>query len=122
MTVIDWISSDEKELEEMEVSLGGLGGWFKDGMRWKDYIENLSEHKIPYAEAMRKSVIDKAIKHGGDWHQNSDEGTPLFSDNTVASFSFRAWGDILAAIWSTEENKDYCYMDFYVEGILSRRK
>jgi hypothetical protein len=32
----------------------------------------------------------------------------------VATFSYRGWGDIMAAIWSEEENKDYNYMDFYM--------
>ena len=41
--------------------------------------------------------------------------TPVFDDGTVGSFSFRAWGDLMAAIWNTEENTNkYSYMDFYM--------
>ena len=39
---------------------------------------------------------------------------PLFSDGKVATFSFRGWGDLMAAIWSEAEDKDYGYMDFYM--------
>jgi hypothetical protein len=37
----------------------------------------------------------------------------MFSDGSVATFSLRGWGDLLAAVYSERDNKDYCYMDFY---------
>jgi hypothetical protein len=111
MKIIKWISSDDSE--KLEQSFGGLGGFFQNGMRWKDYIAVVNEDKLHYAEALREEIIRLKIKESGPWHQNDSNGTPVFEDNTYASFSFRAWGDLLAAIWSSEENKDYCYMDFY---------
>lgn len=42
----------------------------------------------------------------------TDCGCPVFSDGTVSRMSFRAWGDFMAAVWSEEEDKDYCYVDF----------
>ena len=56
---------------------------------------------------MRKFVIEHKIKITGDQHQYSDAGVPLFSDNTVGFFSYRGWGDFMAAVWSTEENINY---------------
>lgn len=123
MKVIRWIS--RRESEKYKKSIGGLGGWFnagyihedqKDqkGQRWKDFIEIWKEEVRPYFEAIRESVLEKRIKMTGEEHQYGLDGIPLFEDNTVGCFSFRAWGDLMAAIWSEKENKDYTYMDFYV--------
>ncbi len=69
---------------------------------------------VKYIEALRKKIIADNIKCAGDIHQ--DKMVPLFNDNTVGLFSWRAWGDLMAAIWSEEENKDYCYLQFYMTG------
>ena len=114
ITVVDWISEDETE--NRECSVGGLGGWFgwkKKGQRWKDFIKRVKDEKKPYYEAIRKSVVENGIRYTGVQHQDEDDGVPLFSDNTIGSFSYRAWGDLMAAIWSEEEDKDYSYMNFY---------
>jgi len=103
-----------KEADKYDLSLGGMGGFFKRGMRWQDYIDSFMPKAHPYAEAFRKYVVENKIREGGDWHQYSPAGTPLFSDKTVGVFSYRAWGDIMAAIWSEEEDADYSYMDFYM--------
>ena len=47
-------------------------------------------------------------------HQNGAVAVPLWSNGKVDTYSFRSWGDLMAAVWSTEENKDYGYMDFYM--------
>ena len=99
-------------------TIGGLGGFFKDGMRWEDYIDMYLPNGQEYAEALRRYIIKNKIKRGGDWHQSEEEGTPLFTDGTVACFSFRAWGDVLAAIWSSEEDRDYSYMSFYMDSFM----
>lgn len=108
-----WISPEEADGRD---PVGGIGGWFNwesKGMRWKDYV---ATWRVPaYAEALRKEIVEKGIRRGGDWHQNDEEGTPLFSDGKVGSFTYRAWGDLLAAIWSEEEGNDYTYMDFYLD-------
>jgi hypothetical protein len=112
--VVDWITCDKSD--HYETSFGGFGGFFDNGMRWKDYIDIWKDEVKPYAEALKKEIIEKNIRFGGEWHQYSGSGVPLFSDNTVATFSYRAWGDLLAAIWSDEENKDYSYVNFYMSG------
>ena len=106
----------EMKQKIMDISIGGMGGWFgfdEKGQRWKNYIDSISKEFIPYAEAIKESVIANNIRYSGDEHQNKYDGVPVFDDNTIGSFSFRAWGDIMAAIWSEVENKDYSYMDFY---------
>ncbi len=114
-SVIKWIPYTEIDSYQ-ENGLGGMGGWFSDGMRWDDYVDGVGAPLIFYAESLRHRIIKDKIRHGGDWHQSSDQGVPLFADGTIATFSYRAWGDILAAIWSTEDQKDYSYMDFYMCG------
>lgn len=112
--VKEWVSHNEAEI--YTVSCGGVsGGWFNrsnEGHRWKDYIKTFDDNVKLYLEAIRKEVIDNNLKFGGNTHR--EEMTPLFSDDTIGRFSYRAWGDLMAAIWSEEENKDYDYTYFYM--------
>lgn len=121
MKVIDWISNDAAE-GKPDAPIGGMGGWFgkggEDGWsgnhRWADYLAKWKEPSHPYAEALRDAIVERRIWECGDWHQSeSCTGVPLFEDGTVATFSFRAWGDLLAAVWSEQLGRSYCYMDFY---------
>lgn len=120
--VIRWTSYDK--VEPSPRNIGGWGGFFAKGMRWEDYIDNFDDEtawKIPYFEVLRREIIEKKIRHCGQWHQSSLEGAPIFIDGTTGLFSYRAWGDLMAAIWSTEENRDYGYMDFYMDEPSMRR-
>lgn len=113
ITVVDWIPDSESE--DREEAIGGFGGFFREGMRGNsDYFCRIDQEYQPYYKAIRKSVIELNIRHTGEEHQNAPDGVPLFSDGKVARFSWRAWGDLMAAIWSEEENEDYSYMDFYM--------
>lgn len=87
-------------------------------MRWKDYLQSHHEDGHPYLEAVRAAVLQLRLRRGGDWHQTDERGAPVFSDGTAATFSFRAWGDLLAAVWSEAEGKDYSYMDFYMDSMV----
>lgn len=113
--VVDWISYDD--IGGREEAISGMGGFFdfnEKGMRWKDYIEIWKDEVKPYAEAIRESVLQRGSLLTGSEHQSSANGVPLFDDGKIGSFSYRAWGDLMAAIWSEKENKDYNYMDFYM--------
>jgi hypothetical protein len=110
---LTWIAYSETEKFDESKDLGGMGGFFSDGMRWKDYIENDKEEYHPYLEAIRKSIVANEIWADGYWHQQGDHGVPLFDDGFFGCYSFRAWGDLLAAVWSEHYNEDYSYMSFY---------
>jgi len=112
MKVKRWISL--KQAEEYKESVGWVGGWFSNGHRWKDYIEDYKEPISLYLEAIRQSVLENCLRLTGEQHQYSINGIPLFEDDTVGIFTFRAWGDLMAAIWSEAENKNYSYIDFYM--------
>jgi len=140
LKIVEWLE-DSDEIDEFPISVGWMGGWvgtrpdpedesefprslFDGSHRWKDYLEYLEtinpkddlyiEPKYPlvdYIEVIRKEVLKHKLRWTGAEHQAI--GIPKFSDGTVGVFSYRAWGDLMAAIWSEEEDKDYSYMDFY---------
>lgn len=112
MKVIGWISYSEIE-EGFEESFGGLGGFFHNGMRFNDYITSFVDDVHDYIYALRVEIVKCGIMKNGYQHQNEEFGVPVFSDGTYACFSFRGWGDLMAAIWSEERGRDYSYMDFY---------
>lgn len=112
-----WVTYDDEAHKDLR-DIGIMGGFFQDGMRWNDYLENCP---VPeYAEAIRRSVLASGDRFCGDEHQNGDNRTPLFSDGAIGTFSYRAWGDLMAAIWSTHDERDYNYMDFYCCGVSPR--
>lgn len=114
MEVIKFITYNESE-NYPENPIGGLGGFFKDGMRWNDYKFQFHQEHHETLENLRQSIIDNEIRCTGEQHQYSDyESCPVFEDETCATYSYRAWGDLMAAVWSTHENRDYNYMDFYM--------
>jgi|GEM_PF-3621061 len=112
-SVVRWASF--KETKGMPISIKGFDGWFiqgKKGQHWESYLEAIGESLIPYANAIRESVIKNNIRYKGSEHIYSDNGIPVFDNNTIGVFSFHAWGDIMAAIWSDIDNRDYTYIDF----------
>ncbi len=117
MKVDSWIAYDDAT--DMPESFGGMGGWFnaRDDLRhtWDDFLGEFVETVHPYIHALREAVVEGGIRHGGDWHQNSESGVPVFSDGSVARFTYRAWGDLLAAIWTKEDPETrYTYLTFYM--------
>ena len=113
MKVIKFIPYNEVGKRE-ENGLGGMGGFFDDGMRWGDYKDVWNESVHEDLEGLRTAIIANQINCTGDEHQNGYPSVPLFDDDTVATYSFRAWGDLMAAVWSSEYDKDYSYMSFYM--------
>lgn len=122
--IVDWISY--KDADAREESFGGMGGWFGSSGKdftaehtWADYLARWDASVHPHAEALREAIVEGRIWESGEWHQadyDGARGVPLFDDGTVASFSFRAWGDLLAAVWTEQLKRQFCYMDFYYCG------
>ena len=65
-------------------------------------------------------IGNEVLTHGycfsGQDHQNANTGVPVFSDGTCLRASMRAWGLIMAAIYSAIDEVDLSYMDFYVDS------
>ena len=95
------------------MALNWWGGFFQHGMRWNDYLDAFEESLHPHLEAARRSAVDNRITATGAQHQN-DGVTPVFSDGRHFAMTMRSWGDFMAAVWSEEEDRDMCYMDFYM--------
>jgi hypothetical protein len=126
MTIEKWITNAEAAGKD-ENGLGGMGGWFgydnsADGgqelppahHRWADYLGNFEPKAHAMLEELRRSIVANKVRCTGYQHQNEASAVPLWSNGKVDTYSYRAWGDLMAAVWSTEEDKDYGYMDFYM--------
>lgn len=116
MKIEKWIMYDQAEHCPRAVKTkGGFigGGWFNQGYRWNDYAKRIRATSLPYVEAIRDSVLKSGSRITGWGHQCAPNGVPFFEDQTVLLFTMRGWGDLMAAIWSEEDDKDYGYMDFY---------
>jgi len=98
------------------LNLGGLGGFFNmtsAGQRWKDYLARYYPEWHPHLEALRAEILRRRLWKGGEWHQDEDgEGVPVLSDGHYFAASMRGWGDLMAAVWSEEHDRDYCYVHF----------
>ena len=112
---IEWVSYDEAE-KRGDSDIGGLGGW-ANGNGWREYRDQFKPRVHPHLELLRKSIVERRIRFGGDAHQCRPDGAPLFSDGVFATYSYRGWGDLLSCVWNTEEETDrYSYLSFYMSG------
>lgn len=98
----------------MDIMFIETGGIVKSGDRWINYINRFEEWQKPYIEAIRLDIINRNIKITGVEHQNNSDGTPKFNNGKYGLFTFRAWGDLMAATWAEYENSNYSYLDFYM--------
>ena len=126
MKIEKWIKYEEAEGKE-ENGLGGSGGWFgydemnRDAAgrwtmsrgRWPDYLDHFEPKVRSMLEELYQSIVANRIRCTGEEHQHGAVAVPLWDNGKVDTYSMRAWGDLMAAVWSTEDNKDYGYMDFY---------
>ena len=97
-----------------ESGFGGMGGFFDNGMRWKDYLKIWKEEYHSDLENLRTAIVENKIRFTGEQHQNGTQSCPVFTDGTCATYSYRAWGDLMAAVWSEHDDEDYSYMSFYM--------
>lgn len=119
ITVVGWVDYGSREKTTL---IGGLGGWFNSNnihkkeeptnMVWQDYLDYHEKSAHPYLEALRTEIKTNNLQITGEHHQYNS-CAPLFSDGKIAEFSYRAWGDLMAAIYSTKE-KPLDYMEYYM--------
>jgi hypothetical protein len=103
--VVAWISY--KAAQHYVVDIGSWAGGGTDPER--------EPKLVPYHEALHRAVVARRLRRGGDWHQDAKDGIPVFDDGAIGTFSWRAWGGLLAAIWSAEDGRHYTYLDFYMD-------
>ena len=65
-------------------------------------------------------IGDEIVQYGysfsGQDHQTAATGVPVFSDGTCLRASMRAWGQIMAAVYSAVDGVNLSYMDFYMSS------
>ena len=74
----------------------------------------LCDDNPAYESAVKSAVINDAVRINGNQHQNGLNGIPVFSDGTYMLYSMRAWGALMAEVWSEIDGRNYNYMDFYM--------
>lgn len=89
---------------------------------WTDFECDYPSKNIdgPETRQIVQLIGDEVVKHGycfsGQDHQNASTGVPVFSDGTCLRASMRAWGQIMAAIYSSIDGVKLSYMDFYMDS------
>ena len=89
---------------------------------WTDFECEYPSRNIEGQEVREivQLIGDEVVKYGycfsGQDHQTSLTGVPVFSDGTCLRASMRAWGQIMAAIYSAVEGVELSYMDFYMDS------
>jgi ASC-1-like (ASCH) protein len=67
----------------------------------------------------RQAIIEEIRKYGylfgGDVHE---ELSPVFNDGTMASYSWRGWGDVMAEAWKMKNDSGYAYMNCYMDELI----
>ena len=66
-------------------------------------------------ELLRKEILEKKYCFSGTTHQYSSTGVPVFSDGTCLRCSMRAWGLIMAQVYSDVHGINLSYLDFYTD-------
>jgi len=113
--VKEWVKApDPQNFLGLDTMFIQSGGGVEKGDRWIHYINSVEEWQRPYIEAVREEIIRKGIKWTGKEMQDNPNGTPVFNNGKLGMFTWRAWGDLMAAAWAEDENVDYSYLDFYI--------
>ena len=65
-------------------------------------------------QLIRQEIYDHGYIFAGEDHQRSATGVPVFSNGTCFRASWRAWGSIMAEMYSGPNGEKLSYMDFYM--------
>ena len=93
-------------------------------LRWISYTE-ASSYLVKYGsvgnekDVIIADIIANRYYFDGEYHQYGKYGVPVlaYSNGVVqpATYTWRAWGAIMAEAWNKIENADkYTYLDFYM--------
>ena len=65
-------------------------------------------------ELLQEEIKKHKYYFGGEEHQYSATGVPVFSDGTCFRASMRGWGYLMSTIYVGPNNQKLSYMDFYM--------
>lgn len=110
---VDWGEWDG----ETVVDVGGFARGKEGRQVWPEWLACNPPVAHPWLEALRADIVARGVCCTGSEHQSfmaprmHDEGSP---ERVVhATFSYRGWGSMLAAIWNSEHPENaFDYNDF----------
>lgn len=70
---------------------------------------------------LKEEIINKGYCFSGNDHQYSSTGVPIFSDGTCLKMSMRAWGALMAMVYSDIEGINLSYIDFYMDTFRNKK-
>jgi hypothetical protein len=74
-------------IEKLTASVGELGGWFEEGMRWKELLEASAPDYHPYLEAIREAIVRDNIRISVIEHQQTSNGATKSAMKYARSYS-----------------------------------
>ena len=96
-------------MEELEIV-----GWTDFDSEYPTKVMNGDEMSA-VLDLVRKEILKKKYCFSGTIHQYSSTGVPVFSDGTCLRCSMRAWGLIMAQVYSDVHGINLSYLDFYTD-------
>ncbi len=112
---VTWQNYDTVTTRPSAGNLSDLGGTGEAEANWPAYVAQYPTEWHPHLEAIRQSIIANQVWAGGDWHQEHAHGVLVLSDGHYMGCTYRDWGDLLAAVWSSKLGQQFSYMDFYMD-------
>jgi|SRR5690554_2559666 len=110
---MEYLKIKEKNLEltvtsEAHDNTSVIYGGYEGGYTWDEYLDTFKSKFKPHFELIRKAIekLDWVGKTAGEMANDVEF---VFSDGVIIAFTWRAWGDLMAAIVDKGEN----YMKYY---------
>lgn len=100
--------SDFESLPTEEYIKISLTGGDSSNPSWKDYLEGFEEVYQPHIQLIKQAIIELGWVGRGA-NEMANDTYFIFSDKTIFTFSWRAWGDLMQAIVDKNEG----YMTYY---------
>lgn len=96
-----------EDIDDKEIVIMG-GRDLENPLDWNGYLDYFKPEAHPYLETLKQFVIDNGlVGTTGAYH---NENAFEFSDSTIYSFTWRAWGDFMQAVVGKREG----YMTYYM--------
>ena len=87
------------------------GGFFSFGMRWRDYYTRVPIQHRARVEAIRVYVASHGLRlTGRDYERRV--AVPVFVDGSIGFFTPHGYADLMAAVWSDQDDRDYSYINY----------
>lgn len=112
--LMEYLKIKEKNLEltvtsESHDCASVIYGGYEHGHTWDEYLANFRTSKRIHFNMIRKA-IEELDWVGMTGEEMANDVEFVFSDGVIIAFTWRAWGDLMAAIVGKGEN----YLSYYM--------